>query len=89
MTSVKYPNVKVPLVGHDGNAFAIIGRCITAARRGGVPRTEIDAFVSQAQGGDYNRLLTTVMEWFDTTDSNSDEDDEDDELHDYGDYGSE
>jgi hypothetical protein len=54
-----------------------------------VPRTEIDAFVSQAQGGDYNRLLTTVMEWFDTTDSNSDEDDEDDELHDYGDYGSE
>jgi hypothetical protein len=54
-----------------------------------VPRTEIDTFVSQAQSGDYNRLLTTVMEWFDTTDSNSDEDDEDDELHDYGDYGSE
>jgi len=85
-STVKFPNATVDLTRIDGNAFAIIGRCITAARRGGVPRTEIDAFVSQAQGGDYNRLLTTVMEWFDTTDSNSDEDDE---LHDYGDYGSE
>lgn len=64
----KYPNVKVPLVGHDGNAFAIIGRAITAARRGGVPKTDIDKFVNQAQSGDYSRLLTTVMEWFDTTD---------------------
>jgi hypothetical protein len=81
----KYPNVNVPLVGHDGNAFAIIGRAITAAKRGGVPKNEIDAFVTQAQSGDYNRLLTTVMEWFDTTDRKAD----DDELSDYGDYESE
>jgi len=70
----KYPNVKVPLVGHDGNAFAIIGRAITAARRGGVPKTDIDAFVNQAHSGDYSHLLTTVMEWFDTTDDHGDED---------------
>jgi hypothetical protein len=31
--AAKYPNVKVPLVGEDGDAFAIIGRVKTALCR--------------------------------------------------------
>ncbi len=60
---VKYPNIKVQLVGMDGNAFSIIGRVRQALRRAGVDQTEIDLFVSQATSGDYDNVLQTCMKW--------------------------
>ncbi|NLS76758.1 MAG: hypothetical protein GXY76_05795 [Chloroflexi bacterium] len=61
----KFPQIKVKLVGEDGNAFAILGRVSKALRRGGIEKTEIDAFLQEAMSGDYDHLLWTVMEWVD------------------------
>lgn len=61
----KYQNVKVQLTGLDGNAFAVLGRCQTAARRAKVPETEIKTFLDEAMSGDYDHLLQTCMRWFD------------------------
>ncbi|NLS80141.1 MAG: hypothetical protein GXY76_23115 [Chloroflexi bacterium] len=70
----KYPQVKVKLVGEDGNAFAILGRVTKALRKGGVSREEVDAFLHEAMSGDYDHLLWTVMDWVDV-----DEPDDEDE----------
>ena len=56
-------NVKVRLVGEDGNAFAILGRCGASMRRAGYPRSFIDTFVSEATAGNYDDLLATVMRY--------------------------
>lgn len=63
---VKHPDIFVPLVGEDGNAFSILGRVRSALRRGGVPQDEIAKFTEEATSGDYNHLLQTVMRWVDT-----------------------
>jgi hypothetical protein len=60
----KHPEVNVKLVGDDSNAFAILGRCSSAARRTGLPEEEIDTFFKEATQGDYNHLLVTCMNWF-------------------------
>jgi hypothetical protein len=62
MSSPKFPNVTVELIGRDGNAFAILGTVIRELKRAGVSREEIDAFQAKATSGDYNNLLATVME---------------------------
>lgn len=64
MSDVKYPEIEVELVGQDGNAFAILGACRKAARKGGVPQEEIDKFMEEATSGDYDHLLATAMKWF-------------------------
>jgi hypothetical protein len=61
----KYSHVRVQLVGMDGNAHFILGRCQHAAKIGGVPAEKITAFINEAQSGDYNHLLATCMRWFD------------------------
>ncbi len=60
----KYPNIKVQLVGQDGNAFAILGNCLAAMRRAELPQEERDKFQKEATSGDYDHLLITCMEWF-------------------------
>lgn len=63
MVDVKYPNVKVKLVGEDGNAFAVLGRVKAAMKKSMVPAAEIRAFIEEATSGDYNHLLATAMKW--------------------------
>jgi len=65
MLNPKYPNVKVPLVGLDGNAFAILGRVAKALREARVSNDEINLYMKQATGGDYNKLLATTARWVD------------------------
>lgn len=77
MSSVKYPEVKVRLVGEDGNAYSILGRCEREARRAGLDAQTRKAFHDEATSGDYNHLLSTVMAWFDV-----DPDDDDDNFDD-------
>jgi hypothetical protein len=67
MSDVLYPQVHVQLDGEDGNAFAIIGRCLKAARRAGLAAGSIAAFQLEATSGDYDNLLTTCMKWFDVS----------------------
>lgn len=62
--STKYPDINIPLVGEDGNAFSILGRVQRIARRAGLTADEIEAFRIEATSGDYNNLLMTVMRWF-------------------------
>ena len=56
-------SVKVRLVGEDGNAWAILGRCRTAMRKAGYPQAFIDIFVTEATAGNYDDLLATVMRY--------------------------
>jgi hypothetical protein len=52
------------LVGEDGNAFSILGRCVRAARAAGWSAERIAAFRDEATSGDYNHLLRVVQEAF-------------------------
>lgn len=59
----KHPDVKVQLVGGDGNAFSILGRVRQAMLAAGIPQEEVAAFVAEASAGDYDELLEVCMEW--------------------------
>ncbi len=63
MSEVKYPHVDVELVGHDGNAFAILGRVRTAMKRAGISSVEVEKFIKEATSGDYDHLLQTCIKW--------------------------
>lgn len=75
-TAVKYPDINIPLVGEDGNAFAILARVKRIMRRADLPDSEWEAFHAEATSGNYDNLLITVMKWF-SVDENLDEDYED------------
>jgi hypothetical protein len=59
----KFPNVKVDLIGYDGNAFVILGRVQKAMRLEKVPKEDIDSFMKEAMSGDYDHLLQTVTKY--------------------------
>jgi len=60
---VKYPEIEVQLVGEDGNAFAIMGRVMSALKSAGVPKSEIDEYYAESTSGDYDNLLRTAAKW--------------------------
>jgi len=62
----KYPDITIPLVGEDGNSFAILGRVKRQMRRAGLPDSEFWEFHAEATASDYDNLLVTVMRWFGT-----------------------
>lgn len=55
-------DIKVELIGQDGNAFAIMGAVTKALRRGG-HEDLIDAYRKEAMSGDYDNLLAVTMEY--------------------------
>lgn len=69
---------QVQLVGLDGNAFSILGRCQSASR-GIWNDAQREQFHNEATSGDYDNLLCTVAKYFDLIDP----DEEEDEI-DYG-----
>lgn len=60
---IKYPKVRVPLSGQDGNAMAIIARVRKALERASTPQEEISKFTEEAMSGDYDNVLQTCMKW--------------------------
>lgn len=60
---VKHPEIVVELVGHDGNAFAVMGKVQKALRKADVPEEEVKEYLDEAMAGDYNHLLQTTMAW--------------------------
>lgn len=61
---VKYPHINVEMVGEDGNALSIIGRCLREMRRAGCTQEQRDEFQKEVVSGDYNHVLMTVMKFF-------------------------
>lgn len=55
----KYPDITVKLIGENSNAFNILGICIKAMRRAGLPEEQVDEFRMEATSGDYQHLLNT------------------------------
>ncbi len=53
------------IIGHDGNAFAILAAARKAARRAGWTDEQIAAMTEKATSGDYDDLLRTMMDYFD------------------------
>jgi len=56
-------DVKVKLIGEDGNAFAILGNVRRAMREAGVPNEVISEYFEKAMSGDYNNLLKVTSEY--------------------------
>jgi len=54
--------VKLQLVGIDGNAFMIMGAWKKAARQQGWTPDEIDAVITDATSGDYDHLLSVLID---------------------------
>ena len=59
--------IKVRLIGTDGNAFALLGKCIASGRRGGMSSETLAQFTKEAMAGDYDHLLATCDKYFDVT----------------------
>ena len=57
------PTVK--LVGHNGNAFSIMGRVKKSLMRAGADQEYIDKYLSEATSGDYDHLLVVSMKYVD------------------------
>ena len=53
--------VKLDLVGLDGNAFALLAAFQKAAFRQGYSQEEIEAVMKEAKSGDYDHLLQTLI----------------------------
>jgi hypothetical protein len=61
---VRYPTVKVKLIGEDGNAFAIIGRVSRCLKAAGADPVDVKAFTSRCmQQPSYDHLLNFVQDW--------------------------
>ena len=56
-------SVQVELCGHDGNAFAIVGRVTKAMREAYVDKKIIDKYRTEAFSGDYDNLLMVTMKY--------------------------
>lgn len=64
--NVKFPNVKVKLVGEDGNIFSIIGRVSRALRHGGATEEQVKEYQNAIMLSDsYDKALQTTMSWVD------------------------
>ncbi len=71
MSKPLFPEVIVPLLELDSNAFMLIGHSVKMARRANIPKEDIDAFRAEAMSGDYDQVLRTIMKYF-STDSEED-----------------
>lgn len=74
--------VKLNLVGLDGNAFAILGAFKSQAKKEKWSREEIDLVINEAMKGDYDHLLATIIDHCDAEELYEDiEEDDDDYFH--------
>ena len=54
--------VKLTLVGLDGNAYSLMGAFSQAARQQGWTKEEIKVIIDECTSGNYDHLLVTLME---------------------------
>jgi len=53
---------ELELLGHDGNAFAILGKARRVARANDM---DWDSIYKEATSGNYDHLLWTMMKYYD------------------------
>lgn len=58
-----HPQVRVKLLGEDGNGFLIACRVRSALRGAGITERIAEMFFEEALSGDYPHLLATVQNW--------------------------
>ena len=56
-------DIKVRIIGADGNVFNLLGICRRALGRAGKIELWND-FYKEATSGDYNHALATIADWF-------------------------
>ena len=56
-------DITVELVGHDGNAFAIMSRVSRALEEAGASKEEVSQYMNESMSGDYDNLLRVATEW--------------------------
>ena len=77
----------VKLVGEDGNAFAILARCFSAARKAKWTPEQITLFKNEATAGDYDHLLRVVLKHFDEESTKDQEENYDEPCNECGEEG--
>lgn len=53
--------VKCKLTGEDGNAFAVMGRVVTALKQAGVTEEKISIYLEDAMMSNYENLILVSM----------------------------
>ena len=53
------------LDGPDGNVFAVMGNCKTAAKKAGWSQETIEELLKEMMSGDYDNLLSVAHKYFD------------------------
>jgi len=62
MTTARYPNVTVELVGQNGNVFNLLGLTRRAMLAAGVPDGEVAEFMTEATNqSSYDAVLGLIM----------------------------
>jgi len=56
---------KFSFAGRGGNAFYIIGGARRTLEKAGYSEEEVQKFVTEAESGDYDNVIQTVMRWCD------------------------
>lgn len=60
---IRYPHIEVELIGHDGNAFNLIGLTTRALKKAKVPADQVQEFQSRCfNATSYDNLLNIVQE---------------------------
>lgn len=62
MPQVVNKQVKLKLVGLNGNAFVLMGAFQKQARKEGWTQAEIDVVLDDCKSGDYDHLLCVLMD---------------------------
>ena len=62
-TGPRFPDVVVKLTGANGNALNIVGMTRRALDRHGVSDDVVESYVRQALSGNYDKVLSTTLEW--------------------------
>lgn len=55
--------VNLDLVGHNGNAFNLMGVFQRQAQKEGWTKEEINTVLQEARSGDYHHLLATLIDY--------------------------
>lgn len=56
---------KLPLIGTDGNAYALMGQVTRGLKQAGAPKEYVDKFLQEAMSGDYYNLLRVCAKYTD------------------------
>lgn len=74
-TTMPKTDIKVRIIGADGNVFNLLGICRRELGRAG--KIELwNEFYKEATSGDYNHALATIADWFIVCSVNEDEDED-------------